>query len=79
MKGRLIKTCLLIFLASVSFNAFAVYLGNPVRPNTIWVPGTACCDGYYLEVLDSTCCLNATWDCNCNRWIIPHFRVVGGY
>lgn len=53
----LVKSCIFIALATISFNAFAddtMYVGNPSRLNTIWVPGHCkhgeWVNGYYIKI-----------------------------
>ena len=80
-----LQTCLLVALATVSFNVFAhhhcyrnyVYVGNPTRPNTIWVPMQCGCarDGYFIKYIDEPTCADVYW--NCDRWQPRAYRVVG--
>lgn len=80
-----IKTCTLIALATLSFNALAgsIYVGNPTRPYTIWIPGHyvhGCWkEGYYVKYLNPpVCCKNVTWvegHCDgCGHYIPAHFE-----
>lgn len=100
----LVKTSVFIALGTMVFSsAFAwhssyygsrdeIYLGNPTRPNTIWVP--AHCEkgcwkeGYYVKFLTPPTCRDVAWvDGAYDRdgnWIQAHWkvrgaRVVGSY
>lgn len=57
VRGMFIKSLLFFSLTFISFSASALYLGNPNRPNTVWVPGHyvhGCCwvDGYYMKYMN---------------------------
>ncbi|MFZ2314603.1 MAG: hypothetical protein WAW86_02950 [Gammaproteobacteria bacterium] len=65
----LVKVSVFTVLASLSFNALAgdIYLGNPSRPNTIWLPGHyshGCwVEGYYVKYI------NPPVDCSHVVWV----------
>lgn len=101
MKGKLtstLKACAVVVIASVSFGAYAgscdetVYVGNPSRPDTIWIPGhcgKGCWhQGYYMKYIDSPTCKNIYWqqgyyDRRGNyiegHWQPLRYTVVGSY
>lgn len=80
----LFKTCLFLVLAAMSFNVYAMYLGNPNRPDTVWQPGhydDGCwVEGHYLKFLTPPTCDNVSWvDGHYDRhgdWIPAHYRVM---
>ena len=63
----ILKISACFVLTSLSFNLFAgeVYIGNPVRPHTIWVPGQCSggcwVKGHYLKALSPVYCDNLVW------------------
>jgi len=77
-----LKTCLFIVLTTLSFSVFAhgyVYVGNPMRPDTIWVPADCGCwhGGYYIKYIDRPTCRDIYW--NGDHWQPKAYRVVGSY
>ncbi len=82
-----LKVCALLGLAVVSLSAKADvrYVGNPVRPDTIWIP--AHCEkgcwneGYFLKILHPECvnCSNLVWvDGRYDRygnWVGAHYEL----
>lgn len=83
----LTKISLFAILAVVSFSAQAMYVGNPNRPNTIWVPGeckNGCWrEGYYMQFKTCVRSDELNWipghyDVRGN-WIEGHYQVSGRY
>jgi dTDP-4-dehydrorhamnose 3,5-epimerase-like enzyme len=77
-----LKACLFIILASMTFGAYA-YVGNPTRPDTIWVPAHCAhgcwVEGHYLKILTCVNNANLVWvdggyDMNGN-WIAAHWQL----
>jgi hypothetical protein len=79
-----LKSCILIALAASTVNVYAMYLGNPDRPNTVWVPGHCASngcwvEGHYLKFMHQPSCHDVAWvdgqyDRNGN-WIPAHWQV----
>lgn len=76
-----LKSALFLILATFALNAFAtngIYLGNPSRPDTVWVPDhcvNGCwVDGYYLKVLSPLYCNDVVWVGD--HYQLRHYRVV---
>ncbi len=64
----LAKVMIVAALASLSFSAFAgsIYVGNPNRPNTVWIPAHYShgywVQGYYVKYINPpVSCRNLTW------------------
>src|SRR5262245_29904976 len=87
--GKLIsplKACVFVALATMTFGAYAgcvSYVGNPTRPNTIWVPGhcvNGCwVHGHYYKILTPVREADLVWvgggyDYNGN-WIPAHWQL----
>lgn len=89
-----VKSCLFLALATVSIGASAhracdggmgcdpVYVGNPDRPDTIWVPGhyaqNGCWkDGYYIKFYRPVCNGEVVWNGDHYDYARP-YRVVRG-
>lgn len=92
----LVKVSVFAVLASLSFNALAVdmYLGNPSRPNTVWLPGHynshGCwVEGYYVKYINPPVdCSHVVWvnggTDKYGRYVPAHYEpratvVVGSY
>lgn len=90
--GKLLplKVGLLFVLASLSFSAFAhynncgccdcVYVGNPTRPYTVWIPehcrNRCYVPGHYVKYINPpVCCKNVYW--NCDHWQPTNVAYVG--
>lgn len=83
------KACFVIILAAVSFNASAgsMYVGNPTRPDIIWVPGHyrhgAWVEGYYIKYNKEVCCrdvMRIAEQCDsCGHCVEGHFYYPGWY
>jgi hypothetical protein len=63
---KLLSVCTFLSLSALSFNAFAGYVGNPVRPDTMVVPAhcsTPGCwsDAYYIKFLGPTSDSDFVW------------------
>lgn len=79
-----LKSCLFLVLVIFTANSYAMYLGNPNRPGTVWQPPhckNGCWhDGYYIKFLDKPCCRDVVWiDGQYDRrgnWIPAHYKVV---
>lgn len=88
-----VKSCLFLALATLSFGALAdgcrasycsdpVYVGNPNRPDTIWVPGhyaqNGCWkEGYYIKYYRPVCNGEVVWNGDHYDYARP-YRVVRG-
>lgn len=87
-----VKSCLFVGLATLSFGAAAsycggascerVYVGNPDRPNTVWVPGhyskSGCWkEGYYIKFYRPVCQGEIAWVNDHYDYARP-YRVVRG-
>lgn len=78
------KVGLILVLSAITINGYAMYLGNPHRPGTVWQPahceGNCWRDGYYIKFLDQPCCRDVTWvDGHYDRsgnWVGSHFKVL---
>lgn len=91
----LVKVSMVAVLASLSFSAFAgdVYVGNPNRPNIIWLPGHYSqghwVDGYYVKYINPPVdCMHVAWvESGVDRhgdYIPAHYeprytKIVGSY
>lgn len=89
------KACTFVALAAMSFSTFAypMYVGNPTRPDTIWVPGQCehgCWrEGHYVKFINPPIdCTNVVWvdsryDANGNyipaHFVPRHTVIVGSY
>lgn len=80
---KIFPPLLFFVLSMLSFNLYAMYLGNPHRPDTVWQPEH--CDdgcvvqGHYLKFLSQPSCRDVTWvngsyD-DSGNYVSPHFRV----
>lgn len=77
---RIIKTSLFLALSLLSFNALAyMYLGNPTRPDTIWVPthceGGCVVQGHYLKFLTPVNEGQVVW-VNSGGMLSGHYEIV---
>lgn len=82
-----LKVCVLLGLAVVSLNAKADvgYVGNPHRPDTIWIPahcqGGCWNEGYYLKIMNPECvnCSDLVWVEGMNdrygNWMPAHYEL----
>jgi hypothetical protein len=88
--GRLksmLKAGVLVALTAMSSSVLAgtMYLGNPVRPDTVWQPahckGGCVVEGHYLKVIyPPVSCREVVWVDGhydrCGNWIGGHYRFV---
>jgi len=86
MKARDMGIKSLLFLALIffSFTASAMYIGNPHRPNTIWVPGhyvNGCwMEGYYMKFVNPVIPGQLVWVAASNGhsgyWMPTRFIII---
>lgn len=75
---------LFVVLATLSFNSFAMYVGNPNRPDTIWVPGECrhgCwAEGHYIKFMTPVHEGDLVWVSGqydyAGNWVEGHYQLT---